>query len=459
MALNAACVFEIRTTGNDSNGGGFNSGAAGTDRSQQDAAHITLTVAATVHTTTTQLNVPGGEFTVSSADVGNIYQITGGTATAGFYEITAVDVPNNRWTVDRSMGTAGQTAPGSMGGALASPGKFGAVPVQSGNICWIKSGTYSITSASTNIAGGCYFNNGGGGIKMEGYQTTRGDRGTKPLIQASGISTFTLLNFNTNNAHIVTNLKLDGASLTSSRGLAFRSRAFKCEVVNCTNSAYFNSAASPMAHECIATGCSTQPAFLNVSCTDCIAYNNTVTGFDNNGQVCTFVRCISDSNSGASSDGFLLNSSTLTQIPVVTQCVAYNNGREGFRVTGNKSVALTNCIAEDNAAFGFLGTTFTNGGSLSLYNCAGFSNASGEVSGLSTFGENLNFQTLTGSAFTDAANQDFSLNNTASAGAACRAAGFPGVLPIGGTGYIDIGTLQHQDAGGGGSPTSAAYLG
>jgi hypothetical protein len=40
MALNAACVFEIRTTGSDSNGGGFNSGASGTDRSQQNGAFI-----------------------------------------------------------------------------------------------------------------------------------------------------------------------------------------------------------------------------------------------------------------------------------------------------------------------------------------------------------------------------------------------------------------------------------
>ena len=44
---------------------------------------------------------------------------------------------------------------------------------------------------------------------------------------------------------------------------------------------------------------------------------------------------------------------------------------------------------------------------------------------------------------------DYSLNNTAGAGAACRAAGFPGARTDGNnTGYGDVGAPQHQDAGG-----------
>lgn len=34
MALSSATVFEVRTTGADTNGGGFVAGAAGTDYSQ-----------------------------------------------------------------------------------------------------------------------------------------------------------------------------------------------------------------------------------------------------------------------------------------------------------------------------------------------------------------------------------------------------------------------------------------
>ena len=46
---------------------------------------------------------------------------------------------------------------------------------------------------------------------------------------------------------------------------------------------------------------------------------------------------------------------------------------------------------------------------------------------------------------------DFRLNNTASAGAACRAAGTPGAIPgIAQVGYPDIGALQSQAPAGGG---------
>jgi len=55
--------------------------------------------------------------------------------------------------------------------------------------------------------------------------------------------------------------------------------------------------------------------------------------------------------------------------------------------------------------------------------------------------------TLTADPFTDGDNGDFSLNTAAGGGALCRAAG---IDPAGQTGYIDIGAVQHEDAGGGG---------
>ena len=72
MALSATVVWEVRgVTGADTNGGGFNSAAAGTDYSQQAAPQVVIdgaTITATVHTTTTQLNIVG--YTVAAADVG-----------------------------------------------------------------------------------------------------------------------------------------------------------------------------------------------------------------------------------------------------------------------------------------------------------------------------------------------------------------------------------------------------
>ena len=89
MALAAAIVWEVRGgAGNDNNGGGFKTGASGTDRSQQDAAHISRTdlVIGVDTATITSVATP-----FTSAEIGNLIQITAGTGfTVGFYEITAV---------------------------------------------------------------------------------------------------------------------------------------------------------------------------------------------------------------------------------------------------------------------------------------------------------------------------------------------------------------------------------
>ena len=109
-----------------------------------------------------------------------------------------------------------------MGGCLASPGQAGAVGVGN-NFLLIKAATYSVSSASANISAGCVSwpaSTGPEGL-IQGYQTTRGDFGTKPLIQASGsISTFILIKVSTKVR--VENLSVDGANYTSSRGLHLR---------------------------------------------------------------------------------------------------------------------------------------------------------------------------------------------------------------------------------------------
>ena len=81
------------------------------------------------------------------------------------------------------------------------------------------------------------------------------------------------------------------------------------------------------------------------------------------------------------------------------------------------------------------------------YNAFG-NNTSGARNNLPTETSDV---TLTADPFTNAAGGNFALNNTVGGGAACRAAGIPGVFPGGlTTGYIDIGAVQHQDSGGGG---------
>lgn len=450
MALNAAAVWEIRTTGSDDNGGAFRTGASGTDFSQQDAAQATLTAASVVHSTTTQINVAVGDYTVTNNDVGNHLNITGGTATAGVYEITTVDIPNNRWTVDRSVGTAGQTVVGAMGGAMASVGRANSFAVAS-NKLWIKAGTYTITSSSFNVAGGCVSSTNGKGY--EGYQTTRGDLGTPPLLQADGVITgFTVFSLSTA-SHAVINISVDCNNRATSTAFNLSvTYTYKCKVVNSTANAFAMSSNS-ITIECEASGCSGTAVFglaaSQAHAILCYSHDNTIPGFNITSAGAMCIHCISESNSGASSDGFTLNGATCG----VFNCSAYNNGRDGFRILTNV-IQVVNCIAEDNAGWGFN----VNGPSNDVFilGCAGFSNASGEVQeNTGLFVQNIGFVTGSGSFFTNAAAGDFSLNDTAGAGAAAKSAGYPGVYPGGlTTGFEDIGAAQSQGNGGGGGSSA-----
>ncbi|MCZ2080441.1 MAG: hypothetical protein LC130_36195, partial [Bryobacterales bacterium] len=115
MALPAATVFQVITTGDDANGGGFVPGGEGLDRSQDDAAFASgtsLTVDSSVNTDVT----PDGH-TPDTADVNNIIQITAGEGfTPGAYHI--VSIQSGKWRLDRSpaaVGTGGGVW--SLGGA------------------------------------------------------------------------------------------------------------------------------------------------------------------------------------------------------------------------------------------------------------------------------------------------------------------------------------------------------
>lgn len=428
MALNAAVNWEVRTTGNDANGGGFHVGASGTDRSQQDLAQATLTIASTVHTTTTQINVAAGDYTVVAADVGNLIQISGGTATAGFYEITAADTVNNRWTLDRSAGASGATVVAKMGGAVASLGKIGAAVVGA-NIVYVKAGSYSISVNTANVSNGYWSNSGT--ILIIGYTTNRawGNIDTGPVFTATVGLTNGLLS---GNATWLYNFTLDA------NAQSFTKQVNGCSVTRCALNNNRASNVTGLATHCTATG-NSGTVFSNDS-VFCEAWANTGTPFvPSNASVAW---CLSYANTGASTDGFAgagLGSSHYFG------CVAYGNGRDGFNFTAsNTRGILQNCIAEGNTGWGIHATQLP----ILTIRCAFFNNGSGTTTGVTE----TDTLSPSGSVFTNAAAGDFSLNNTASAGALLRAAGFssPGstTFPRGlSTSYLDVGAVQHQDSG------------
>jgi hypothetical protein len=433
LALNINTVWEIQTGGDDTNGGAFVTGSSGTDFSQQTSPQATLTTASVVHSTTTQINVSAGDYTVSAADVGNQFQLNSGTATAGFYQITAVDVPNNRWTVERSVGTAGQTCAGKMGGCLASLGKTGrtealGTSAGQGNKVWVKSGTYTLTSTSDNVSGGLLNVQGfATGLVIEGYQTTRGDRAARPVISAGALTGIAnaVVRGNASRSGEIVNLEYDANNGTGNVGgfgsgmlcnrcvvrnasvanaVAFATPAIRSAAINC------RSGFSVLAIYCMADTCVTGYTTSSVAI-GCIA------------KACTTAYALSAART--------------------VNCIAYG-GTTGFNYdasTGGTALAV-NCIAYGNSGRGFFSSGGTNG--LIAIGCAVGNNS---VSNFTSCLEEGSI-TLSADPFTNAAGGDFSPNNVAGGGALLRAAGlrFGDGLTYDQVNYSDVGVFQHQDA-------------
>jgi hypothetical protein len=128
----------------------------------------------------------------TGADVGNIFRTTAGTnINVNVYEITAVT--STTWTVTGAVnlttaGGAGSAIVGGMGGCFASPGQAcGVVAVSSGNLIFLKAGTYTIANGTNNTAGNKFTTNG---FQICGYSTNRypGNTDTKPVLDAGAAS-------------------------------------------------------------------------------------------------------------------------------------------------------------------------------------------------------------------------------------------------------------------------------
>lgn len=170
MALSANTVWEVRTTGSQNNGGGFVTGASGTDYSQQAAAQYALNPVTSGGASAVMTNA-----NAAAAMVGNICRVVSGTnATAGWYQIISVNVGVDI-TVDRNWCT-GACADGvvNVGGAF----KFGGTldddfteAQVAGNVIYIKSGTYTIGENIAQTTDGSLSNP----IWIIGYTTVRND--------------------------------------------------------------------------------------------------------------------------------------------------------------------------------------------------------------------------------------------------------------------------------------------
>lgn len=443
MALSANTVLEVRNGGSDTNGGGFVTGASGTDWSLQNSAQYSVTDGVTAGTTT----ITSATAAFGTDVVGNLIMVSGGTGsvTAVWKQITA-RASATSITVDSSAGlTAGTGVTLKIGGALASPGMASAIATVAGMKVFVKynASPYVATSASTSIAAGCAAPSTG--TIWCGYDSTRSLFNTDanmPIYQiGTSVSSATLFNASGNTA-IVVNFTIDGNSQTTSKGVNLSSAAsfvWRIFAKNFTGGAFVSGAT----YFCSATTCSAVSPFGNANGAFCEAFANTVTGFSGSAGA-SFSDCISYANTGASSDGFSLSASTAKLVG----CVAYNNGRDGFRVaTASTPQTLVNCVAESNAAFGY--NCQAANSFMTLVTCSSFSNTSGRSnsSGLAVI--DVGAITTSASAFTTPGSGIFTLNSTSGAGAVLRGLGFPALYPAGLTASSqDVGAVQHADPAG-----------
>lgn len=486
MAVSNKAVFECRpATGSDLNSGGFVTTAGGIDRSQSGSAQTTFngsTVTATTSGTSTTILLSG--YTVLTGDVGNLLRIASGTNfTPGLYQIVSVSTGANTWTLDRNTTSGvGAAMVGRMGGALATLVQFFAdvdanTNVLGGYSCYV-AGTITVTAAIV-IAGNYNTNvNGGntastiGGVQVIGYTTSRGDNGQFTITTAT--NSVDLLHF----SNACTSVTFYNCAFTTTAGtvgmgaapttagsepcrIAFDNctwtglkRAIWCDGPN-NNGAFIGL----YLRNCVVTG-STTDAIVNCSLTvldSCYIYSNTGDGFRmeagginvSGPLVCSHSTFYNNSGKGVSSQALGVRQ-TAGQNTYLFNCNLVSNTGDGLNcnITGNNG--LVNLFLQNNIFYG-------NGGfGLNPQVIMGFYMGSDNAYGSNTSGAygNAAFAlpgdvTLSGDPFNGRTSNDFSLNSTAGAGAACRQAGFPGVLQLGGTGFADIGALSPQASGGG----------
>jgi len=429
MAFTATTNWDVRTTGNDNNGGGFDVASTGTDRSQQDAAYIAFTDLV-IGSTNTQLTSAAHPFDATS--VGNVINVTGGS---GFtvQRVQIVSVSSAVATCDKACGTASSTGgTGNLGGALATIGAAAAAQAAGAvgfNTIHVKSGTYTITSAIALSPGG----SGAPDVYLIGYQTSHNDGGTKPLVTTAtnGIDLFQPEG--TYGAILFRNFSMSHTASTRGRGMCPRGGGNYPELIlqDCIMDGFTNAINGD-------NGSSTY-VFNSVVLINTEIKNSQSDAVRNQGYIYCYGSYIHN-NSGSglyslSSNNLIVEQSIIasntvginatvsaTVVRISSSSIANNSG-DGVTVaslTATAPFVARNCIFYGNGGYGVnLSAFFATSTNISGHNAYG-SNTSGNRN---NFSAGTGDVALTANPFTNAAAGDYSLNSTAGGGAACKGAG------------------------------------
>jgi len=468
-ALSATVQWDVRTTGSDSNSGGFDPGVSvpGTDYSQQNSPQITYTDLVVGSTTTQYTSVLHA---VGNTLPGNTLVITGGTGcTTGTYEVLSNATITA--TVDRSLGTAASVCTAVLGGSNAticsnysgSNCTAGGLAAAIGsNTIWIKNGTFTTSAAlrNTNAAGSNVQ------VTFEGYNSTHGD--ITPACIAAATCTRPLITASTNIDVFVCAAGATWQYLNISNTYSGTYGHALISMYNCFNTFQVLFNKLDMSGT---TGSGALVTFDNVSNqTVLLAYGN---------------ECVNNSTSYCLID-YNGNNSIIEMkwnyahggLGLVWDGNQGNNVR--WRLAGNACGSATRCVYEQGTGNGWIefdgnscqamanecvktvGTmNYMGASNNAIYNATyGIYNTStpsftysqgnwfGDIStaNYNDFPAGLGDGSLSANPFTSST--VFTLNSTSGGGALLKAAGFPGATPAG-TGYIDVGALQSQVASSG----------
>lgn len=337
------------------------------------------------------------------------------------------------------------------GTAFATPGYAASQARTTGDVVYVKEGTYNFTTTSQNVSGGLL--SIARGVRFEGYKTTPQDRLANPVLS------FSLLTLSSSVYGVVletggfdsleplvVSLTVDGSNNSSlasgfSIGSAYNAGSYYCKAVNCYYG-FIGTGNYGGATSCESSNCTF--GFRDLRCLSCYA-SSCVDGFyvySINGGDKSFIGCVSANNTAM---GFYARN----QSHIADSCTAYGNGSDGFFMYYD-SQQLARCLSVSNSGYGFALTAGSNAGAEKLWYCADYNNASGR---LKTGNTNYDFNpiSLSSDPFVLASSGDFRLNNNAGGGEDLRHVQTTEI--VGFNNCFDIGAIDAVVTAGGGGAT------
>lgn len=370
-------VWECQSGGSNNNGAGFRAGL--------HSSAIDYSRSPTAHYTNSDLVIGGSGDWVSSAgygaftnvDLGNIIKITAGTGfTPGRYKIIAVSAGSAQ--LHSSCGTPASTG-GTffLGGAGKDIGDF-AAELASYDTVYVKDGTFNITTATPNTAGGpVSLGVGQDNIHILGYYSSRDDcaSGGRPKFAFAGsLSASSMFTFMEPGC-LVGHIEVDGLDPADGHTLCNFANvgvAINCKAVNCDNGLMSTSPGVTF-EECRAETCAVGLYLHAYNVADCCYATGCDDGFSADEAGCFLKNC------GAQScDRDFVCRTTITgpRSIVMVNCTGRLATTAGYSHGAHDGLQVfVRCIMHDNAQGWTFGTTNRNE---YLYQCGSYNNAGGD---------------------------------------------------------------------------------